>query len=186
MNNPYIIGKTIYLRAPEKKDLDGKWHEWLSDPNITQYFADRSWPNTKQRQKAFYQSINNDSKDRLVLAICLKNNDKHIGICNLSSINYIHRYAEIAFIIGDKKNRNGQIALETLSLIIEVAFQKLNLLNLKSIHFSVNPHTPLLEKLFGFKEIGRYKKLLNFKGKYVDSVCTQLSKDDWEKRNNIK
>ena len=55
MNNPYIIGKTIYLRAPEKKDLDGKWHEWLSDPNITQYFADRSWPNTKQRQKAFYR-----------------------------------------------------------------------------------------------------------------------------------
>ena len=58
MKNPYSIGKTIYLRAPEKKDLDGKWYEWLSDPDITQYFADRSWPNTKERQKVFFESIN--------------------------------------------------------------------------------------------------------------------------------
>ena len=26
---PYSIGKQIYLRAPERDDLDGNWYEWL-------------------------------------------------------------------------------------------------------------------------------------------------------------
>ena len=56
-------------------------------------------------------------------------------------------------------------------------------MNLKSIHLSNNPHTPLLEKLFGFKEIGKYEKLYNHKGKYIDCVLSQLSKEVWEKRN---
>ena len=98
MKNPYSVGKSIYLRAPEREDLDGKWYEWLSDPEISQYLADRTWPNNKDKQKDFFESFNNKSfSERLVLAICLKENNKHIGICNLSSINYIHRYADIAF-----------------------------------------------------------------------------------------
>lgn len=184
MKNPYSVGKSIYLRAPERDDLDGKWYEWLSDPEISQYLADRTWPNNKEKQKDFFESFNNKSfSERLVLAICLKENNKHIGICNLSSINYIHRYADIAFIVGDKKYRNGQIAIETLSLLIEIAFKRLNLLNLKSVHMSSNPHTPLLEKLFGFKEIGKYEKLYNYKGEYVDCIHSQLSRKDWENRN---
>ena len=154
MKNPYSVGKSIYLRAPEREDLDGKWYEWLSDPEISQYLADRTWPNNKEKQKDFFESFNNKSfSERLVLAICLKENNKHIGICNLSSINYIHRYADVAFIVGDKKYRNGQIAIETLSLLIDIAFKRLNLLNLKSVHMSSNPHTPLLEKLFGFTNL---------------------------------
>ena len=30
MKNPYSVGKSIYLRAPEREDLDGNWYEWLS------------------------------------------------------------------------------------------------------------------------------------------------------------
>ena len=48
---------------------------------------------------------------------------------------------------------------------------------------SSNPHTPLLEKLFGFKEIGKYEKLYNYNGEYVDCIHSQLSRKDWENRN---
>ncbi len=185
MKNPYSIGKKIYLRAPDHEDLEGNWHEWLSDPDITQFLGHRSWPNNRDKQKAFFESFNNKSfGDRLVLSICLKENDKHIGICNLSSIDYINRNADVAFIIGDKEFRDGQIAIETLSLLIEIGFHRLNLLNLKSVHLANNPHTPLLEKLFGFKEIGKYEKMYNYKGKYVDCILSQLSREAWEKRNN--
>ena len=56
-------------------------------------------------------------------------------------------------------------------------------MNLKSVHLSTNPHTPLLERIFGFKEIGKYEKLYNYKGEYVDCVLSQLSREIWEKRN---
>ncbi len=57
MKNPYSIGKQIYLRAPEREDLEGNWYEWLSDPEITQYLGDRSWPNNKEKQKEFFESF---------------------------------------------------------------------------------------------------------------------------------
>ena len=182
MRNPYAIGKTIYLRAPEKEDVEGKWYQWFSDPEVTQYLSDRWWPNTVELQAQFFESIQN-TKDRLVLCICAKETDEHIGICSLSSINWVHRYADIALIIGDSKYRNGTVAIDTLALLADIAFNRLNLMNLKSFHVSINPFTPLLEKIFGFVEVGRYKELLSFKGDYVDAVASQLTRADWKARN---
>lgn len=182
MINPYAIGKTIYLRAPSFEDIEGNWYQWFSDPEITQFLAERWWPNTKESQSYFYESIKN-SKERLVLCICLSATDEHIGVCNLSSINWAHRYADIALVVGEKKYRNGSIAIEALSLLLDIAFNRLNLLNLRSSHLSVNPYTPVLEKLFGFREVGRFEKICHFQGSYVDFIFSQLTKEDWTVRN---
>lgn len=182
MKNQYAIGKNIYLRAPCAADIEGRWYQWFSDPEVTQYLGDRFWPNTIESQVAFYESIKN-SKDRLVLCICLSETDEHIGVCNLSFINWVHRHADVALVIGEKKYRNGAIAVETMSLLLDIAFNRLNLLNLRTSHISTNPYTPLLEKMFGFREVGRFKKLSFFRGEYVDSVFSQLSRDDWADRN---
>jgi RimJ/RimL family protein N-acetyltransferase len=86
-------------------------------------------------------------------------------------------------IIGERKYQNGTYAIETLSLLVQIAFTKLNLLNLKSAHMSSNPYTPLLEKMFGFVEAGRLTDYFFSNGSYVDLVITQLKRTDWERRN---
>lgn len=182
MNNPYAMGKTIYLRAPRAEDVDGNWYKWFSDPEITQYLADRWWPNTVDDQARFFESIQ-CTRDRLVLSICEKEADEHIGVCSLGAINWVHRYADIALVIGEKKYRNGIVAIEALALLADIAFNRLNLLNLKSFHVSTNPFTPLLEKIFGFTEVGRYRQLIYFRGTYADAIATQLTRADWESRN---
>lgn len=182
MRNPYAIGKAIYLRAPTADDVEGNWHQWFSDPEITQYLADRWWPNSVEDQTRFFDSLRN-SRDRLVLSICDKETDEHIGVSSLSAINWVHRYADIALVIGERKYRNGAVAIETLALLTDIAFNRLNLFNLKSIHVSTNPFTPLLEKIFGFTEVGRFRKMFHFRGDYVDAVVTQLDRSDWEARN---
>jgi len=180
--NPYAIGRSVYMRAPSAADAAGKWHEWLSDPELTQYLADRWWPNTVEAQMAFFQSTS-ATKDRLVLAVCDKATDTHIGVCSLSAINWVHRYADIAFVVGDPAFRNGAVAVEIMSLLLDVAFNRLNLLNLRSVHLASNPHTPLLERMFGFREAGRMREFFFHRGTYVDAVMTQLSRSDWAARN---
>lgn len=182
MINPYAIGKKIYLRAPVVEDVTGNWYQWLSDPEITAFLAERWWPNTIESQRIFFDSIK-DSKDRLVLAVCDVKTDRHIGVCSLSSISWVHRNADVALIIGDKNYRNGAYAIETYSLLLQIAFNRLNLLNLRSTHMSSNPYTPLLERMFGFTEAGRLSRFLFSKGEYVDLVITQLNRQDWAKRN---
>ena len=182
MKNPYAIGKSIYLRAPSADDIEGNWYQWFSDPDVTQYLGDRYWPNTKESQSAFFRSIKN-SRERLVLCICLAENDEHIGVCNLSAINWVNRHADIALVIGNIKYRNGAIAVETMSLLLDIAFNRLNLLNICAGHISTNPNTPVLLKMFGFREVGRFIKRSYFRGEYVDAVFSQLNREDWASRN---
>lgn len=182
MINPYAIGTTIYLRAPRREDIDGNWYQWFSDPDVTQYLADRWWPNSVDDQVRFFETLST-SKDRLVLSICLVETDQHIGVCNLSSISWVHRNADIALVIGEKPFRNGVIAVEAYGLVLDVAFNRLNLLNIRSSYISANPYTPLLERLFGFREAGRFKQYAFFRGAYVDVVWSQLSRADWADRN---
>jgi ribosomal-protein-alanine N-acetyltransferase len=182
MINPYSIGKNIYLRAPTEEDVKGNWYQWLSDPEITSFLGERWWPNTIDGQLDFFNSLKNN-KERLVLAVCDINTDKHIGICNLSSISWVHRHADVALIIGDKDYRNGIYAMETFSLLLQVAFDRLNMYNLRSAYISTNPHTPLFERFFGFIEIGRFTDFMFHNGSYVDLIMTQLKRENWTKRN---
>lgn len=183
MTNPYAIGKTVYLRAPSRADAAGRWHEWFSDPDVTEFLLDRWWPNTPDEQLKFFESIAS-GRDRLVLAVCRIDSDEHIGVCNLSSINWVHRSADIALVVGEPAHRQGTVAVETLGLLLGVAFNRLNLLNLRSSHVEGNPHTPALERLFGFSEVGRFKKAAFHKGSYVDVIWSQLSHDTWAERNS--
>ena len=107
MKNSFITGSSIYLRPANISDAKGDWYKWLNDPEVTKFLTNQFWPNTKEKQINFVkQSIN--SKERLLFSICLKKNDKHIGQCSLSGINWVHRYADIALLIGNKKFRKSQ------------------------------------------------------------------------------
>ena len=184
MDNPYAIGKLLYLRAPTREDAtDSSWFEWFSDPDVTRYLGEtRYWPNTREMQVDFYEE-SKKTKDRLVLLVCVKETDELIGVCNLSAINWVHRHADIALVIGEEKYRNGPAAVETMSLMLDIAFNKLNLMNVKAGHMETNPMTAALCKLFKFKEVGRYSKIAYYFGEYVDTILYQLSRHDWIARN---
>ncbi len=185
MNNPYSVGKRIYLRLPNESDLTGSWYEWFSDPEVTQFLADRYWPNSPELQREFYE-LALKSQNRLVLSICDIETDEHIGVCNLSNISWLHRSADIALIIGKKEYRTGIYSVEALSLLLEIAFNRLNMLNLRSSHLSVNAHTAVIEKLFGFKQVGKFENYFFYKGDYVDGIYSQLKKEVWVRRNSSK
>ena len=185
MKNPYAIGKKIYLRAPEPEDIDSDWYTWFSDPETTKYLADRNLPNTKEKQQLFLEQIK-DSNTRIVLIICNKENNEIIGVCNLSSISWIHRKADLALVIGNKAYKNGTTAIETMTLLLEIAFQKLNLRNLLTHRSSNNDLTKAIEKIFEFKQVGCLEDMNFIEGKYQDIIISQLKHENWVKRNPHK
>tara|TARA_B110000003_G_scaffold32686_2_gene30394 strand:+ start:4032 stop:4613 length:582 start_codon:yes stop_codon:yes gene_type:complete len=175
MKNPYSIGKNIYLRTPTKEDLNGEWHEWFSDPEITKYLADRWWPNSIEMQESFFSEINT-SKTRLVLSIVDKKTDKHIGVGSLGSINWVHRHADLAVVIGDKKFRKGIYSIQAFHQLISIAFNKLNLRNLRSVYVSEHKSSKEMNAIFGFEPAGSLKKFFFNGEEYVDINIEQLSK----------
>ena len=182
MYNPYIVGKQIYLRHPTEDDVQGKWHEWFSDEETTKFLEARFWPNSKESQLVFYNSLHND-RNKLVLSIVLLSNDQHIGIISLSDINWVHRSANIGIIIGEKKYNKGIYATEAYSLILKIAFLRLNLLNLKAGYCKSNKTSEAILKLFKFKTVGIYKNILLIDGKKDDDIVTYLDSETWLERN---
>lgn len=185
MYNPYIVGKNVYLRHPTEDDVNGRWHEWISDEETTRFMVDKYWPNSKEAQLDFYKRLEKD-KSRLVLSIIDKESDKHIGVVSLSFINWVHRFADLAIIIGEKEYRKGSHALEAVSLVLKIAFMRLNLRVIKGGYVQSNELTKTLCQVLGFKEIGICEKMLWIDGGYKGLVIVMLDRDVWMKKNRYK
>jgi len=182
MYNPYMVGKQIYLRHPTEEDVNGKWHEWFSDEEITRYMPERYWPNSKEKQYEFYKTISS-SRERLLLSIIDIKTDKHIGVCNLNFINFVHGVCEIALAIGEKEFRKGSYGFECFTLLLKIAFLRLNLRIIKSNYIESNEYTKNIQKVLRFKEIGKIKDWFWINGKYEDLIIEVLHRDEWLKRN---
>ena len=164
MINPYIVGKHVYLRHPTEEDAMGKWYEWFSEEEITKYLVDRYWPNCIENQLEFYRAIVGDKKN-LVLSIVSKSDDVHIGVLSLSNINWVHRYADVVMVFGDKDYKKMPYTLEAHMLQHKVAFMRLNLLNLRSSNAVSNKGAFAMQRAFKYKKVGIYKNLLFIDGK---------------------
>lgn len=182
MYNSYVSGDLVYLRHPTLQDVEGSWHEWLSDEEITRWLGERYWPNSIEKQKMFYESCMN-SVDRLVLSIIDAATDKHIGVCNLSNINWVSRHCDIAVIIGDRDFRHGPHMIEAMSLLLRTGFMRLNMRNIKSSFAASNESSQAIHDVFRFREVGRLPSLIWDRGRYVDCVISMLSAANWFKRN---
>jgi len=181
MYNPYMIGKHVYLRLPTEEDALGRWHEWFSHEKTTKYLADRFWPNSKEAQLEFLKSLGD--RNRLVLSVVTKENDEHIGVVSLSVINWVHRYADVAIVIGEEKYRKGAYALEAFNLLLNVAFIRLNLRTIRSSYASSNDASRTIHRVFKFTKAGEYKKILCIDGHHDDLVLEMLDKETWLRRN---
>lgn len=181
MHNPYMVGKLIYLRHPTEEDALGRWHEWFSDEETTKYLGERFWPNTEGAQLDFLKSL--EDRNRLTLSIVAIENDEHIGVVGLSSINWVHRFADVAIVIGEREYRKGAYSIEAFSLILKVAFVRLNLRTVKSGYAKSNEASIALHKVFKFTKVGEYESLICIDGQYDDAVVAMLDRESWLKRN---
>lgn len=184
MYNPYVSGSHVYLRHPTLQDVGGPWHEWLSDEDTTRWLNLRHWPNSIEKQRAFYEACQK-GEDRLVLAIVDTATDKHIGICNLSGINWVHRYCDVAIVMGEKGFRQGPHMLEAMALLLRTAFLRLNMRIVKSSFAASNQASQAIHDIFRFEEVGRLPGLLWDRGQYVDNVISMLTIESWIQRNGI-
>jgi len=174
----FACGKKILLRPPILADAKGDWYQWFNDPETTQWLIDRFWPNSKADQIQFFK-YSQQNKSSLILSVINRKNGKHVGICSLSSINWVHRFADIALVLGDKNFRKGTIAIEIIKLLLDIAFLKLNLENLKGAYVSDNIITPKLLKIFKFKTVGKFEDLCLIKNKKNSLILVQLSKKEY-------
>ena len=127
-------------------------------------------------KKWIYDTIFRSSD--IKLAICLKENDLHIGNIYLTGINYINRTAESHILIGDKDYWGKGYAREALLQLLKYGFNEHGLNRIEAHINADNPASLSMHTKCGYKKEGVLRKALYKNGRFKDVVVMSILKEE--------
>jgi [ribosomal protein S5]-alanine N-acetyltransferase len=185
VKRPFLIGKNLYLRALDEKDIEGNYIQWLNDEEVCKYNSHFIFPYNNDSAKNYIHSVAK-LPGALVLAIVLKENDLHIGNVSLQNINYINQNAEFAIIIGEKKYWGYGYSKEAAYLILRHGFMEMNLHRIYCGTASYNLPMQKLALSLGMVKEGIRHEAMYKHGNYLDIIEYGILKNDFFGRSGSK
>ena len=180
-NGSYFIeGERIYLREVRITDVNENYYKWLNDSAVNQYLETRYVPQSLENIKNYVEKMDGNP-DEIFLAICFKENDQHIGNIKLGPINWIHRFADISLLVGEKSYWGKGIATEAIKILVKFGFDVLNLHKLKAGCYSNNIGSSKAFTKVGFVQEGLLTKQWIVNGQYQDEILLGLCCEDWKR-----
>ena len=173
MRKERIIGKRIYLRKLTSKDASQEYCEWLNDPEVNRYLETRKA--TIQELKDYIKKKNH-SKKCLFLGIFDKKKKKHIGNLKLEPIDTKKKRATFSIMIGDKNYWGAGYGTEATKLIVDYAFNNMNLEYVNLGVISKNIIAIRVYEKVGFKIKKIEKKKMKHGKKLYDKVIMEIKK----------
>src|SRR5262249_39270580 len=113
-------------------------------------------------------------RDNVFLAIILKEGDRHIGNIKLGPIQWIHRFADIGLLIGEKDCWGRGYATEAIRLVTDYAFCELNLHKLAAGCYDLNQGSIKAFQKVGFIVEGVRKQRFYYRKSYIDEILLGL------------
>jgi len=165
----FIEGNRIYLREVRLSDANGKYYRWMNDPEIVRYVESRFDSKSVEMLQSYIRR-EEENKANVFMAIIDKNNDEHIGNIKIHGIDHIHRHAQVSLIIGEKDYWGNGYGSEAINLVVDFAFNTLNLYRLFAGIYASNVGSIKAFKKANFFEEGVRKEHRFCNGNYVDEV----------------
>jgi ribosomal-protein-alanine N-acetyltransferase len=175
----FLEGETVHLRPLTEADLSDRYLQWLNDEEVTRFNSHGIFPNTYDKMRRFYDSI--DPQKIVVLAIIDKKSKMHVGNVSLQGINWINRSAEFAMLIGEKEFLSKGIGTEVGKLIFQYGFERLNLHRIYSGTVDGYPAVRRLVEKLNMKEEGRRREAIFKFGAYHDLIEYGILRSEFSK-----
>ncbi len=177
-----IKGKRIILRNLVKADAESVCKH-ANDKKVFRYTT-LPYPYTKKDALEFIPIVQKGLREQssYELGVTLSENDEVIGMIGLKNIDRGNKLsAEIGYWLGKKYWRQGMIS-EAANLILDFAFNDINLNKVFAKVMEPNEASvKLLEKL-GFKKEGLLRKYEKRNGTWMNVVYLGLLKKEFKKK----
>lgn len=119
-----LTGEMTYLRSLEREDLARTW-EWMHRPEVYERIG-VAIPFSHARQELWFESLQK-AGDKMVFAVCRKEDDEHIGNVSLDMIDSRHRNARLSVFLASEDMRGKGRGSDALRTLTRYAFEFLNL-----------------------------------------------------------
>lgn len=171
-----LVGEKIFLSPIIEEDYL-KFYEWMNDDSIIDNIGRSDKLTTYEVNKIWCESSSKDSKQ--IFSI-VEYDDKLIGCCGINDINYLHRTCELYIYIGEKNMRGKGVGKEAIQLLLDYAFNTLNMNSIFIKAFSYNTKAINLYKKVGFQKIGMRRKSHYLNNDYHDIILFDLLKSEYQ------
>ncbi|HXG87654.1 MAG TPA: GNAT family protein [Vicinamibacterales bacterium] len=165
----FIEGERIYLREVQLSDVTDRYYQWINDAEVNQYLETRFRPTTMESLREFVAAKLVD-RDNVFLALIVKDGDRHIGNIKLGPINWVHRFADVALMLGDKEHWGKGYGSEAIALVTDYGLNRLNLHKLTASCYASNQGSAKAFIKAGWEQEAVRKRQFYFNGSYEDSV----------------
>ena len=177
---PHVIfrkAKRVYIRPILPEDIP--WFVvWINDGEVTQYLR-TSFPFTPGEEYKWYEDMQKEKGKQAIFAIVLAETHTLIGVMGLESLDHISGTAVTGSYIGSKEHWGKGYGTEAKMLVLEYAFNTLNLRKICAVVYDFNPRSKRCLEKCGYKEEGRRKAQHYRNGRYADDYLMAVFKDDF-------
>ncbi len=167
-----LAGDKCYLAPTTVEDAE-KWVEWFNDLAVAIPLGDEAYSSiTLENQQALAHDLIEMGAHSF--SIVDLTTDCPIGRCLLFSVDQVNRSAMLGICIGEKRYWGKGYGREAVQLLLDYAF---NLLNLNSVMlgtFSFNERAIRCFREAGFEEIGRRRQARIIGDKRYDLVLMDV------------
>jgi len=169
-----LQGQNIQLRALEPEDLEFVYA--IENDETIWEVSNTITPYSKFLIRQYLENAHQDIYEakQLRLTICKKENLEAIGLIDLFDFDAKNKRAGIGIIIQNEIDRNSGFGKESLRLVINYAFEKLQLHQLYANIGTENKASISLFTTFGFEKIGVKKDWNLINNAFHDEAVFQL------------
>lgn len=171
-----IVGERIYLSPRSIEDVE-KFTEWMNDFEVTDYIGRSGQLISLEGERKY---LTENSNPEATFSIVTLDEDKLIGTVGLERINNINRTATLGIFIGDKDYLSKGYGTEAIKLLLDYGFNYMNLHSVKLTLMSFNERAFKCYKKCGFKEVGKFRENKFINGRYYDTICMDILKNEFE------
>ena len=172
----FLIGKRVYLRALEKEDLICI-QKWSNDPEIRKLTGEVASMGQADADKFLERVYNDNTREWFVIII--KENEQLIGEAGLLRMFHAWRTTDISIIIGEKNAWGKGYGTESILLLLDYAFRRLNFHRVAIGVVGFNEKAIRFWEKIGFKKEGIQRDGYYYKHKYHDFVMMSILEDEF-------
>lgn len=166
-----LTGKKVALRAIEEGDLP-TLARWRSDAASYPFFFE--FHPISHAAQADWFAAQRARRDELNFAVAARTGEL-VGTVSLVAIDGRNRRAELGRVfVGDERSRRAGVGREMTYLVLEYAFEHLNLRKVTCEVLAANAPACELYRRFGFREEGAFREHVYKDGRYLDVVALAL------------
>jgi len=173
----FLRGENVVLRPPGKSDLP-RLLRWINDPEV-RHLLDAYLPMSEQDEEEWLENLGKRKPNEVLLAI-ETTAGKHIGNMALHHINWRDRTATTGAMIGESEYWGKGLGTEAKMLLLDYAFNTLNLRKICSQVLAFNERSTAYSKKCGYVEEGIFSAHIFRNGEYHDLVNLAVFKGGFE------